>query len=209
MTSVELRRRITRKVKTWIYIARRRLKLGPPAAVLEAQPTSPPWPPQDILKHRVKYMSQIRARPPRVIKYTDSDTSLHCLYRIYEQLVLDHTIGYRNEIEYFWRRRDWPVADIPDPHDPDPTRYAFLAGIPHLLVHAFNSNIRIGLARYTAAIISPEEAENLQNTPELVKLYENVPEWTLRVKALRKAVTIPIVSGPDLVLTYPTTEPVT
>ncbi|SMQ49248.1 unnamed protein product [Zymoseptoria tritici ST99CH_1A5] len=145
-------------------------------------------------------MAQIRARPPRAIKGTERDTALHCLYRIYEHLVLDDTIGYRNEIEYFWHHRGWPVADIPDPKDSDPARYAFLSGIPQLLVRAFNNNIGIGLARYTPAIISPEEAEALQKTPEHLKNYETVPAWTLRVKPLSKVLSIPMMYGPDLQL---------
>ncbi|KAF2208584.1 hypothetical protein CERZMDRAFT_70805 [Cercospora zeae-maydis SCOH1-5] len=163
-------------------------------------PTSPPWPPQAILDNRIAYMSQIRARPSWTLINHDSDTPISALYRLYERLVLDDTVGYRNEIEYFWRHRGWPVADIPDPNDKDPARYAFLAAIPELLVRAFNNNISMGLARYTPAIISPEEAEALQNMPEEDKTYESVPRWTQQVKPLADELTIPMVAGPDLVL---------
>lgn len=202
MNLVDLWRRAARALVACVPSARPRQTSH--ATGEQSQLTSLPWPPQDILKDRVFYMAQIVARPPRAIKGTDQDTPLHCLYRVYEHLVLDDTIGYRNEIEYFWRRRGWPVAGIPDPQDSDPARYAFLAGIPQLLVQAFNNNVRIGLARYTPAIISPEEAEVLQNTPEEEKIYERVPEWTFRVKPLEEVLTIPIVAGPDLVL--PTEE---
>jgi hypothetical protein len=168
------------------------------APVEEAGPDTPPWPPQDILNYRVAYMAQIRARPPLAIRGTERDTRLHCLYRIYERLILDDITGYRNEIEYFWRHRGWPVAEIPDPRDEDAARYAFLACIPELLVRAFNVNIGIGLARYTPAIISPEEAEALQKTPEEDKIYENVPDWTLQVKPSEKILTIPMMTGTDL-----------
>lgn len=34
----------------------------------------------------------------------DTDTSLHCLYRLDESIVLDSNVGMRNEIEYLFRR---------------------------------------------------------------------------------------------------------
>jgi hypothetical protein len=179
-------------------------KSAPPELVLEAGPPTPPWPPQDILKHRVAYMSQICARPPRAIIGTSRDTPLHSLYRIYEYLVLDDHIGYRNEIEYFWKKAGRPVTDIPDPQDPDPSLYAFLAGILQLLVYAFNSKIKIGLRRDLPAIISPEEAEILRSTPENEKVYESVPQWSLQVKPLKKVLIIPMLEGEGSVL--PTDE---
>lgn len=169
------------------------------APVLEAQTVSPPWPPQSIIDNRITYMAQVRARSPRAIKGTDRDTPLDCLYRLYELLVLDDTIGYRNEIEYFWHHAGWAVAGIPDPRDPEPTRYAFMAAIPEILVRAFNRNIGMGLARYTPAIISPEEAEALRNTPENAKLYESSPDWTSQVRPTTKTLTVPMVEGPELV----------
>ncbi|KAM3417334.1 hypothetical protein BST61_g5585 [Cercospora zeina] len=173
-------------------------------ATEESEPAFEAWPPQDILNDRIAYMSQIRARRSWTLMKNNGDTPLSCLYRLYERLVLDDTVGYRNEIEYFWRHRGWPVADIPDPNDEDPARYAFLAAIPELLVRAFNNNIRMGIARYTPAIISPEEAETLQSMPEADKMYERVPRWIQQVKPLAEVLTIPIVAGPDLVL--PTEE---
>lgn len=134
------------------------------------------------------------------MKGTANDTPLNCLYRIYERLVLDDTIGYRNEIEYFWHRKGWPVSEIPDPQDAHPDRYAFVAAIPDLLVRAFNRKIEMGLARYTPAIISPEEAEKLRNTPEADKLYESAPLWPAHVNPVKETVIIPMVEGPDLVM---------
>lgn len=194
MALIKLWQRVRRIFQS--CLGRRATHLEP---VTDAKPETPPWPPQDILNDRVAYMSQILARPPRAIKGTDRDTPLRSLYRLYEYLVLDHTIGYRNEIEYFWRRRGWPVADIPDPKDRDPARYAFLAAIPQLLVYAFNSNVQIGYARYTPPIISPEEAEVLRNTPEEEKIYESVPEWTRQVKPLKRPLTIPMVDEENLI----------
>ncbi|KAB8356591.1 hypothetical protein FH972_024173 [Carpinus fangiana] len=170
-----------------------------PARSEEVFPDFPPWPPQQVLADRISYMTHIRARTSDIPKGHEEDSPLYSLYRLYERLVLDDTVGYRNEIEYFWRHRDWPVCEIPDPRDPNAARYAFLAGIPQLLVRAFNNNIGIGLARYTPAIISPEEAEALRNTSEADKKYESAPHWTHHVPRLDEALEILMVEGPNLV----------
>lgn len=162
-------------------------------------PHFPPWIPQRILAERVLYMSQIRARSSRIPEGVEEDSPLFSIHRLYERLVLDDTTGYRNEIEYFWWHRNWPVSEIPDPKDPDPARYAMLAGIPCLLVRAFNNNIAIGLARYTPAIISPEKAEALRNTPETEKIYESEPQWALDVPRLKATLEIPVMHGPNLI----------
>ena len=75
------------------------------------------------------------------------------------------------------------MRDIPHPKDDRPARYAFLACIPALIVRSFNQRIKLGLARATPAIISPEEAEALRTRPESSKKYEELPEWTKTVPA--------------------------
>ena len=113
------------------------------------------------------------------------------MYRLYEFFVVDHVTGYRNQLEFFWKRRSWAVRDIPDPKDEDPARYAFLACIPALIVSSFNERIKLGLARDTPAIISPEEAEELRTRPESSKKYEELPEWTKPVPALPETLFMP------------------
>ena len=143
-------------------------------------PIFPPPPPQEIISYKSEYMASIRARKYRVPKGVTADTPLYALYRLYEFLVVDHVTGYRNQLEFFWKRRSWAVRDIPDPKDEDPARYTFLACVPALIVSSFNERIKLGLARDTPAIISPEEAEELRTTPESSKRYEELPEWTKR-----------------------------
>lgn len=154
-------------------------------------PTFPPPPPHEILERRSEYTANLRARKYLVPEGVRADTPLYALYRLYEYFVVDHVTGYRNQLEYFWRQRSWAVRDIPDPKDEDPTRYAFLACVPALLVRSFNERIKLGLARDTPAIISPEEAEELRTRPESSKSYDELPEWTKNVPALSETLVMP------------------
>ena len=149
-------------------------------------PIFPPPPPQEIMSHQSEYTASIRARKYRIPKGITADTPLYALYRLYELFVVDHVTGYRNQLECFWKRRSWAVRDIPHPKDEDPARDAFLACIPALVVSSFNERIKLGLARDTPAIISPEEAEELRTRPESSKKYEELPGWTNLVPALPK-----------------------
>lgn len=147
-------------------------------------PVFPPPPPLEILNHQSQYVILLRTRLYLLPKDVSKDTPLYALYRLYEYLVVDHVTGYRNQIEYFWKHRDWAVRDIPDPKDQDPSRYAFLACIPALLVSAFNERIKLGLPRDAPSIMSPEQAEAYRTRPESVKAYEEVPQWTQNVQCL-------------------------
>ena len=94
---------------------------GPEADVSQF-PVFPPPPPQEIQKHRSDYVVKLQARLYRVPHGVASDTPLYALYRIYEYLIVDHVIGYRNQLEYFWKQKDWSVQDIPDTKDNEPSR---------------------------------------------------------------------------------------
>lgn len=161
-------------------------------------PIFPPPPPQEILRRRSDYKASIRARKSLVPEGISADTPLYALYRLYEYFVIDHVTGYRNQLEYFWRQRSWAVEDIPGPKDDDPARYAFLACIPTLLVRSFNERIKLGLARDTPAIISPEEAEQLRTRSESSKTYEELPKRTNNVPALSESLFVP--SHDDIVM---------
>ncbi|KAL2820215.1 hypothetical protein BDW59DRAFT_164702 [Aspergillus cavernicola] len=97
------------------------------------------------------------------------DTPLFSLYRLYESLILNDNDGLRNEIEYFWYAR-WPVASIPNPHDPSGSRYAVLSAIPALLVESFNQRTELGLPRKADAIVSREELEQYQKEDKIFDL---------------------------------------
>ena len=91
-------------------------------------------------------------RPP-----VREDSRLATIYRIYWAIVTDHVITMRNEIEYFWNQRAWSVHEIPDPHDPEPERYAVVSAVPYLLVAAFNNLIDKGLPRDAPGITTLDD----------------------------------------------------
>lgn len=155
----------------------------------------PPPPQQDIIRHLSKHVEALRRRkywPPKGIS---ADSRLYCLYRLYEFFMEDDVTGYRNTLEYFCNQRTWAVRDIPDLTDNDPSRYAFLACIPALLVSAFNERIKLGLVRDIPAIMSPEQAEEFRTAPESSKTYEEVLEWVKNVPPLKDTLFIPSYDG--------------
>lgn len=106
---------------------------------------------------------------------------------MYEYLVVGYNNGLRTEIEFFFNK-SWAVSAIPYPADPDPQRAAILAGIPSLLVLAFNRLIKKGLPRGSPAIIMPHVEEELSRKPVVL---ETQPAWVGRVQGLKKRLVIP------------------
>ncbi|KAF8864053.1 hypothetical protein BDZ45DRAFT_52102 [Acephala macrosclerotiorum] len=179
-------------------------------------PTPPPsteypkWPPpspRELMANPEWYESMMAKRGwNKLPKEEVTDNSLYALYRLYEHLVLNHRYGIRNEIEYFWSKDEWAVADIQDPKDSDLERYAVLSCIPYLLVEAFNENIGRGMPRGAPAVISDDLLVEL-NAQE--KKFEEVPPWARLVPALatplniilspRRAQTLPdLIPGEDI-----------
>ena len=152
-----------------------------------AYPVFPPPTPEKLLAHATRYREHLSQRVYRTPKDEPEDNPLSALYRLYERLVLNDNIGLRNELEYFFYAR-WPVASIPDPRDPSKSRYAVLSAIPALLVESFNQRIDLGLPRKADPIVSREELEQYQREE---KIFETVPEWTIRVAPLKKSLVIP------------------
>lgn len=166
--------------------------------------SSEPLPPsvsellEDTEKARVRYPIQrpfdwriSRASNPSIIsrllgsRQPDSPTA--SFYRIYEFFVLGWTTAFRNELEYFCcSHPDWSVSALPDPTDPDPTRYAVFATLTRLMCASFNRRIELGLPRDAPAIITDFAA--LRARP---KVYEISPEWTHRVVPLEEKLFIP------------------
>lgn len=118
---------------------------------------------------------------------SEGDTPLAALYRIYEHIMLDQHIEIRNEIEAFWYHADWAVRDIPDPHDPDPERYAVLSCIPALLCLAFNKRIGLGLPRDAPPIFTRSMLEEWQAQE---RKYEEEPQWVEGVPRLPETLAI-------------------
>ena len=63
-----------------------------------------------------------------------------------------------------------------------------LSVIPALLVEYFNQRIDLRLPRKADPIVSREELEQYQRDE---KIFETVPEWTIRVAPLKEPLAIP------------------
>ncbi|KAF2231780.1 hypothetical protein EV356DRAFT_489518 [Viridothelium virens] len=117
-------------------------------------------------------------------------TPLATLYRIYEYVVLDDVIAYRNEIEDFWDEGPkWPVAGIPDPQDPDPARYAILAVMTLFIHDAFNERIDVGIPRDAPPWVGP--AWRWRELKARPRVFEELPPWVHKVPKLKKKLVIP------------------
>jgi hypothetical protein len=138
-----------------------------------------------ILEHRAELRSQNAS--------TKGRTPLASLYRIYEYFVAGNIAGMRTEVEFFFNQSSWTLAEIPDPKDPDPERYAVLAVIPHYMAHAFNRLIERGLPRGSPAIIMGDAAEaELKSRPVVL---EEEPKWVAHVPRTQKTLVIPDKNG--------------
>ena len=157
----------------------------------ESYPVFPPPPPEEILQRREEYWGIVSLRKYAAPQGEFEPSPLYELYRLYECFVLDKVISYRNLLEWFWRRHQWPICEIPDPRDQDPARYAFLACVTYLMVRSFNARVSIGLARDAPAIMSTEVIEEAKRRPHDEKLYESVPSWAEKVPALYETLSIP------------------
>lgn len=161
----------------------------------EDYPIFPPPPPSIIIKHPAQYWDTITARKFGAPQGCFEDSQLFALYRLYEFIVLDRVLEYRNALEAFWRRRGWDVKDIPDPGDDNPERSAFLAGCTYLLARSFNQRVKLGLRRDNPPLITPEEAESARNVPDHLRQWERVPEWAENVAPLRDTFMLPTHDG--------------
>ncbi|KAJ7292805.1 hypothetical protein C8J57DRAFT_1161103 [Mycena rebaudengoi] len=136
-------------------------------------------------------------RPPsliaRLFPLCGYDTASASFYRIYEFAVLHDNLRFRNEIEYFCHRQ-WPVSSLPDPHDFDAERLAFLAALTRILCASFNARIEMGLHRDVPAYIT--NFEELRARP---KVWETPPQWAETTPALDRLLRINALEGdPEL-----------
>lgn len=161
----------------------------------EDYPVFPPPPPRLMIKNRVQHWDTIVARKFGAPQGYFEDSPLFALYRLYEFIVLDRPLDYRNALESFWRRDGWDVQGIPDPHDDNLERYAFLAGCTYLLARSFNQRVKLGLRRDNPSLITPEEAEKARNVPDHFRQWEKVPKWAENVAPLRDTLMLPTHDG--------------
>lgn len=105
------------------------------------------------------------------------DTPSASFYRLYQLFVVDWTIQFRNELEYFWNRASWALADLPDPGLGDDglpeseakLRKAVMAGLTRIMKLAYNRLISKGLPRNAPAVVMDwaKEMERLDPVVEL------------------------------------------
>ena len=158
-------------------------------------PVFPPAAPRAVLEDCDAYWAKLAAIKFAAPRGEFDDNPLYSLYRLYEFVLVDKVISYRNQLEYFWRQKAWPVHDIPDPHDADPERYAFLAACTFLLVSSFNERVKLGLCRDMPPLITPEEAEEARNRPDHLRAYERAPEWAENAPALAETLIVTTEDG--------------
>lgn len=149
----------------------------------QSSTTLPPSP-RELIANRVAYEMPLLGRKVN----PETDTPLAALYRIYEHVILDQHLEMRNELEAFWYHTSWAVADLPDPRDPDPERYACLACITMLLCAAFNKRISLGLPRDAPAIFTEDMMDEWKAREPS---FERGPEWAARVPPLKEELAIP------------------
>lgn len=150
-------------------------------------PTSPPPAPEQILKRLNEYR-QRQQRSAFFWREGDVDTPTKCLYRLYEYVMMDHNIGMRNILEYWWFHPDWKLEQIPDSKDKNPSRYAALAAVTGLLVESFERRYQLGLPRNGKGMFSSDEIERLRNTTQIP---EKGPKWAAEAPPLRTTLKIP------------------
>ncbi|KAK0201004.1 hypothetical protein DFS33DRAFT_1265724 [Desarmillaria ectypa] len=127
------------------------------------------------------------------------DTPLCTLYRLYECTVDFNEDEMMIESQYWFHDQPtWRLADIPDPKDPDATRYAILAATAEALVQAFNYKIALGLRRGITRdnpfLVC--KFKNDANPP-----WEECPSWTRNVGPLPQVLQLypplPLGKGPE------------
>ncbi|KAF4552084.1 Hypothetical protein D9617_11g009320 [Elsinoe fawcettii] len=116
------------------------------------------------------------------------DTALDFVYRIYLAVLAGDTVSMINDIQSFWARSELRLENTPDPADPDPDRYAFVAAVMYLLVDAFNHNIELGLPRGAPSIITEEMEEQFKSS---AKKLESVPRWAENAPGCAQPLIVP------------------
>jgi hypothetical protein len=121
--------------------------------------------------------------------FSARDTSLRCLYRIYEWASIGRPLQVGYETQYFWDQTSWKVEDIPDPNDPDPVRYAVLAGFAEIMAICFNERIDLGLLRKGSDAVTSSLSSELRRSLSREQFisftkehHEKAPSWTAGVR---------------------------
>ncbi|KAG0699792.1 hypothetical protein DFH29DRAFT_935056 [Suillus ampliporus] len=135
-----------------------------------------------------------------LISPSPSDTPSASFYRLYQFFVIDWTVQFRNELEYFWTQSqtDWALSALPDPYpnnkpkagSDEALRYAIMAGLCYIMEKAYNRLIMRGLSRDAPAVV--DDFEELRARP---KRPEKVPTWAEVAVPLSEVMDIPDSEG--------------
>jgi hypothetical protein len=146
-------------------------------------PLPEPVPPHEIAENvQLYYHRHPNVRDLQCIRIWEArDTPTRSLYRMYEIFMTGEYALLGLETEYFWHqsRRKWELGRLPDPHDPDPVRYAILACVAEELVAAFNWRLGLGMRRKGPAVEREREGDPY---PPFVP--EILPSWAQNVPAI-------------------------
>lgn len=120
------------------------------------------------------------------LPYRDRDTPLRSLYRMHAWACACEEVAFGYEAQYFYSHPEpeWRLENVPDPKDPDPIRYAILAGLVEMMAVAFNDRLELGLPRLGEGLSYmfygklQEEGRKVQ-VPE-----ERPPAWAANVGAV-------------------------
>jgi hypothetical protein len=129
------------------------------------------------------------------------DTPAASFYRIYQFLVIDWTIQFRNELEYFCGQAAWALAALPDPgrdvaedlNNSDSEvmlRKAVMAGLTRIMARAYNRLISEGMPRDTPPMV--DDWEELRARPRVL---EEIPKWAEEMGVVRPVIEIPDAEG--------------
>ncbi|KIM46939.1 hypothetical protein M413DRAFT_440502 [Hebeloma cylindrosporum] len=128
------------------------------------------------------------------------DNPAASFYRLYQFLVIDWTIQFRNELEYFWGQASWALATLPDPLGDSKDsnsgsseariRKAVMAGLTRIMKKAYNRLISEGLSRDAPPMV--DDWEELRARPRVL---EEIPKWAEEMGRIEPGVDIPNVEG--------------
>jgi len=130
------------------------------------------------------------------------DNPAASFYRLYQFLVIDWTIQFRNELEYFWGQASWALADLPDPSEDEDSnsgsaadseakiRKAVMAGLTRIMARAYNRLISEGLPRDAPPMV--DDWEELRARPRVL---EEIPKWAEEMGKVEPVIGIPNMEG--------------
>lgn len=127
------------------------------------------------------------------LPYRDRDTPLRSLYRMHAFACACDEPAFGYEAQYFYSHPEpeWRLENVPDPKDPDPVRYAILAGLVEMMAVSFNDRFEIGLPRLGEGLAYSFYGKLQKEGREVQVPEERPPAW---------AASVPPVPGPLVVL---------